>query len=199
MPKLVDHAVRRREIIHATWRLVAVHGMDGATMREIAREAGFANGALTHYFRDKDDLLRASFEFVYEQTNGRVAETTGEATGLAALRLFCLEVLPLDETRLLEARIVLPFWGRTAVDPELSAVNARAMAAWRGQMTGYLRQAIDEGDVAPGTPLEPLVDELLSALLGAQVIAVMEPGRWDAPRQLHMLDAFLARLRPAVA
>ncbi|MDX6744118.1 TetR/AcrR family transcriptional regulator [Actinocorallia sp. A-T 12471] len=195
MPKLVDHSARRREIIHATWRLIAEHGIDGATMREIAREAGFANGALTHYFEGKDDLLRASFEFVYEETNSRIGAAMGDATGLAALRLFCLEVLPLDQTRLLEAKIVLPFWGRTTADPVLSAVNARAMAVWRGWILGYLGQAAEEGDIPDGTELEPLVDELLSALLGAQVVAVMEPQRWDGGRQLRMLDTLLARLR----
>jgi AcrR family transcriptional regulator len=33
MPKLVDHEARRKEIVEATWRLIASKGPDGLTMR----------------------------------------------------------------------------------------------------------------------------------------------------------------------
>ncbi|NUP73233.1 MAG: TetR family transcriptional regulator, partial [Sinomonas sp.] len=62
MPKIVDHDQRRLELVDALWRIVAERGLDGATMREIAAEAGFANGALKPYFPTKDRLLDFAFE-----------------------------------------------------------------------------------------------------------------------------------------
>jgi len=46
VPKIVGHDERRLELVDATWRIIARHGMEGATLREIATEAGFAHGAL---------------------------------------------------------------------------------------------------------------------------------------------------------
>ena len=39
MPKIVDWDERRDEILSATWRVIARDGIDGATIRAIAKEA----------------------------------------------------------------------------------------------------------------------------------------------------------------
>ena len=72
MPKVVDHGQRRQELVEATWRIIARHGLSGATMRQIAAEAGFANGALKPYFPTKAELVEATYAFVFDRTNRRV-------------------------------------------------------------------------------------------------------------------------------
>ena len=86
MPKIVDHDERRLELVDATWRIIARMGIESATMREIATEAGFANGALKPYFPTKDTLLTFAFGHVFNRTNERIAEVTAGLSGLAALR-----------------------------------------------------------------------------------------------------------------
>jgi len=108
--------------------------MEGATMREIAEEAGFANGALKPYFPTKDLLLTSAFGHVFNRTNQRIATMTDGLSGVAALRAFCAEVLPLDEERVNEARIVIPFWQKALNDAEmlrscLAALNAQTRLA----------------------------------------------------------------------
>lgn len=60
-------------------------GYDRATVRDIAEEAGIAQGLLYHYFRSKDDLLRA----VFREGAAEVAEAfaAGAAGGTAEERL----------------------------------------------------------------------------------------------------------------
>src|SRR5215469_9596331 len=48
---------RRNEVVKATWRVIAREGLDKASMRAIAHELGTSTGVLTHYFRDKDQML----------------------------------------------------------------------------------------------------------------------------------------------
>lgn len=117
MPKIVDHDQRRLELVDATWRIIARHGIEGATMREIAAEAGFANGALKPYFPTKDSLITFAFGHVFNRTNQRIAERTAGTVGLEALRGFCQEVMPLDEDRINEARIVIPFLAKGPYRP----------------------------------------------------------------------------------
>src|SRR4029079_1979703 len=88
---------RRQRILAKTWRLIAREGMQAASMRALAEEAGYANGALAYYFSGKDDLIRAAFEYVLGQTAARIARACAGLTGLAALEKFCEEMLPLDE------------------------------------------------------------------------------------------------------
>ena len=68
MPRIVDVDQRRMELAAAAARVIARAGVDGASMREIANEAGWTTGTLVHYFANKHELLdftlRASIAFV---------------------------------------------------------------------------------------------------------------------------------------
>ena len=65
MPKVVNHDERRVEIAHATWAAVQSVGVDKLTLRDITLEAGCTTGVLSHYFRDKDSVLRFAFTIAY--------------------------------------------------------------------------------------------------------------------------------------
>jgi AcrR family transcriptional regulator len=197
VPKIVDHDQRRLELVDATWRIIARHGIEGATMREIATEAGFANGALKPYFPTKDDLITFAFGHVFNRTNQRIADTSAGKVGLAALRAFCQEVLPLDEDRINEARIVIPFWQRALTDQAKAQLHETSMNQWRSALEEHLRQARDRGEVTVATRDDDIVNQLMSMLLGAQIVAAMSPDE-HLPAQLNaQLDAYLLLLNPA--
>jgi AcrR family transcriptional regulator len=195
VPKLVDREQRRQEILEVTWRLMATRGADAATMREIAGAAGYANGALAHYFANKDELIEAAYVYVFERTNDRIRSAVAGKRGVAALRAFLLEVLPTAEVTLLEARIVLPFWNRTVTDERLARLNDVAMEQWRRELRELLRQARADGDIAAATPDDVLADHLLALALGMQVLGTLPESPTAPAVQLAMVDAFLAGLR----
>src|SRR4030095_4840204 len=55
--KSVEHEERRELLAAAALRVIMRDGIAGLTVREVAKEAGFTTGALTHYFHSKDHLL----------------------------------------------------------------------------------------------------------------------------------------------
>lgn len=194
MPKIVDHDERRLELVDATWRIIARHGLEGATMREIATEAGFANGALKPYFPTKDTLLEFAFGHVFNRTNRRIAEVTAGKSGLAALRAFCLEVLPLDEERVNEARIVIPFWQKAVNDPQKAQIHQQSMEEWLALIRRHLAEARKAGDVGTAVADAALAGQLLNMLLGAQIAAALaRDGRTD-PALADQIEGFLALL-----
>lgn len=191
MPKIVDHDERRLELVDATWRIIARHGLEGATLREIAMEAGFANGALKPYFPTKDTLLEFAFGHVFNRTNQRIAQVTAGKSGLAALRTFCLEILPLDEERVHEARIVIPFWQKAVSDPRKAQIHQQAMDEWLAAIRRYLGQAREEGDVTTAVADAVLSGQLLQMLLGSQVSAALAPDGKPDPGMAGQLEGFL--------
>jgi AcrR family transcriptional regulator/DNA-binding MarR family transcriptional regulator len=194
VPKRVDHDRRRGEIAQATWRLMAERGVDAVTMREISASLGVANGALKHYFPGKNAIIESAFRHVFEATNARVEQRVEGLTGLAALRVFCMEVLPLEELTVLEARVVIPFWQRALTDAGLADVFAVAMAQWRRRIGTYLEQGRAAGEVTSPVPDEVIVEQLLALLNGAQPLRTLTPTATGSPMQLRMLEAFLAGL-----
>jgi AcrR family transcriptional regulator len=194
VPKLVDREVRRQEILEVTWRLMATRGADAATMREIAREAGYANGALAPYFAGKDELVEAAFVHVFDRTNDRIQRAVVGKRGLSALRAFLVEVLPTTEDTRLEARIVLPFWSRTVADDRFAELNDAAMGRWRHELRCLVAQGREDGDIVVDTADDLLVEQLLATALGLQVLALLPEAPTSAAMQMAMLDASLAGL-----
>ncbi|WP_426764514.1 TetR/AcrR family transcriptional regulator [Pseudarthrobacter sp. 1G09] len=195
MPKIVDHDERRLELVDATWRIIARQGMEGATMREIAMEAGFANGALKPYFPTKDTLLEFAFSHVFNRTNRRIADVTMGRSGLDALQAFCLEVLPLDEERINEARIVIPFWQKAVTDPGKAEIHRQSMEEWVDTIRRYLAEARNSGDVRAAVDDSLLARQLLNMLLGAQIEAALAPPGRTGFGHDTQLDGYLALLR----
>lgn len=195
MPKVVDHDQRRVELIEAAWRTIARTGWNSATMAAIAAEAGFSNGALKPYFATKDDLLAAAFDYIYVQTGRRMAAATAGKHGLTALRAYCQEILPLDDTTRDEARIVIPFWHKALTSPRLAARHEEAMREWREQLQRYLTEARDGGEVRTSIPDEHIIGHLLTALLGAQITATLMPALETTQTLTAHLDGFLTLLK----
>lgn len=67
-------------IVHAARRCFLEDGVDGASLRQIARDAGTSIGMIYYYFPTKDDLFLAVIEEIYakmlEQLEAAVAEET---------------------------------------------------------------------------------------------------------------------------
>lgn len=57
---------RRRQIVEAAIRVFTRKGFHAASVREIAREAGIADGTMYLYFTHKTDLLPAIFALLRE-------------------------------------------------------------------------------------------------------------------------------------
>ena len=62
--------VRRRQILDAATVVFAEQGSERATIREVARQAGVADGTIYNYFADKSDLLLGLVERVCERESG---------------------------------------------------------------------------------------------------------------------------------
>ncbi|MBT8161324.1 MULTISPECIES: TetR/AcrR family transcriptional regulator [Arthrobacter] len=192
MPKIVDHEKRRLELVEATWRIIATRGIEGATMREIATEAGFANGALKPYFPTKDDLLTFAFAHVFNQTNTRMDSATSGLRGLPALRSYCHEILPLDAERLNEARIAIAFWQRALTDPAKSALHDSSMEQWRESLFSKLREARELGELKEGLDDDDLVGAIMTFVLGAQITATLTSEHHSADQLRSQLETYIS-------
>jgi len=198
-PREAKHAQRREEIVLATWRIIGRGGFAAATMREIASEAGFANGALKHYFASKDELLVAAFRRTFFRINERAAHAIGRTAGIEAVRELCEQMLPLDAEREMECRVSVAFWDRAATSPALKKVHADAHAIWRRWMEQHLEYSRAIAEVTSDVPDEFIIDEILSAVTGMQVLPILATKAAPQPEPVRMLDGFFDRLRAAAS
>ena len=173
MPKVVDHHGRRGEIVATACRIIARDGFDATTMAAIAAELGYANGALKPYFATKHDLLVAAFDHICTETTRRAIRAAEGLTGLAAVRAYCHEIIPLDDETIAAARVVIPFWDRALNDPDLARRQRDAVSTWRDDLGAHLRHAHRSGEIAATIDTTRLVELLVTALHGSQITGTL--------------------------
>ncbi len=77
---------RREQIMETARRLFGERGTTEVPMEEIATEAGVARSTVYVYFANRDDLLRASLESLYERMKDAVVGIAEDATATERLR-----------------------------------------------------------------------------------------------------------------
>lgn len=63
---------RRQQILEAALDLFAEQGLNGATSKEIAERAEVTHGLIYFYFKTKEELFKAAFEYALEQALARL-------------------------------------------------------------------------------------------------------------------------------
>jgi AcrR family transcriptional regulator len=187
VPKVVDHEERRERIAEAAWRVIEREGPEGANLRRIAREAGYTTGVVTHYFRDKRDLMAFAFGLVVERSTSRMAGAAAEAGAEGALA----QLLPLDEERRRETTVWLVLMSVSLADPDLAVELRQRYRRAREATLPTFRAALEE---TRGGDVDDVADELLAAVDGITVDALTDPERFPPERQLALLRRVLARL-----
>jgi AcrR family transcriptional regulator len=156
----------RAQLVEAAERVLRTRGLARATTREIAREAGLAEGTLYLHFADKLDLVRA----VHEKLLPAFVEVVSRLPGRAGTRTVESNLTDLARSALRLYRDLLPVGSSLFADPELLR-RFRAMLAERGggphrawePVVAYLRAEQALGRVAAAA--DPAAAALL--LLGA--------------------------------
>jgi hypothetical protein len=107
-----------------------------------------------------------------------------------------LEVLPLDEQGILEARIEACFWGEAIGNHDLMKIQNDEVDSFCGRVRALLVQAEEDHELRDVVDLDQAVHQFLILMDGLSIQSVMYPERNDASEQVTILDELLTRLRP---
>ena len=188
---------RREELAAAVWRLASRDGLEAVTIRSVAAEAGWSTGALHHYFADKEELLLFAFQTVADRVGRRVAAARKSAGApLEPVRSLLVMGLPLDADRRAEVRVWFAFLGLALTRPSLARAQRQAYRAWRTLVADALRNARERGELDAQVDPDREAIALVALVDGLAVQASFEPRALTRGRQLELLDARLAELRP---
>ena len=110
MPKLIDPIERKQLIAQATWKIILEEGMEGTSVRKIAREAGLSLGAMRYYFSTQEELMLYAEALVYERlTDTTAAIFQKEMPPMEKIVNVLLAFLPPDNELETEAKVRLLF------------------------------------------------------------------------------------------
>ncbi|MBN3523607.1 TetR/AcrR family transcriptional regulator [Paenibacillus apiarius] len=177
MPKIVDHEERKEKLAEAAWRVIRRDGLERASVRTIAAEAGISAGSMRHYFSTQSELLAFSMKLVSDRVKARIRSTEFTGVPFEDIQLLLYELLPRDEERSAEMEVWFNFTAKALVDPALQSLSNEVYDELRAAMSQSIDLLVDSGLARPDLNREIESERLYALIDGLAVHAVMQPGR----------------------
>ncbi|MFS0882999.1 TetR family transcriptional regulator [Bacillus sp. 7586-K] len=189
MPKIVDHEKRRKQIAEATWRVILNEGIEGATVRNIAKEANISLGALRYYFATQDELLVYAMNLVKEQATERIKKIVVQDSSPKEIILnVLLELLPVNEETKAEMEVWFAFIGH--VRHKQGILKLHDDGVYEG-IKVLVENMVEYGLLKDGLDKEMETERLYSLIDGLALHAILEPGRLNKEKITRVLTYHL--------
>jgi len=188
------------QVFEAALEVFSCKGKDGARMQEIADRAGINKAMLHYYFRSKDRLYEAVFDYVFTRFMLSLSEALGgEASFEDTLRTFVDRYLTFHK----EHPAVMRLWvqenlaGAPVVRQKLRAYGQRAEEAPPYIFIRKMKAAIDAGEIRAVDPFQTFVTIIGASVfyfLAFPTMSVLNPALAEDPeaafeaRKEHLYD-----------
>jgi AcrR family transcriptional regulator len=179
-PKIIDKDEKRGAIVGAAAEIFARMGYRAATMEKISHEAGIAKGTTYLYFKSKQELFLAVFDWFVDWMLGE-AESGLNQPGIGSVELLntFLEnsLKSLDQIRDLFP-LYMEFWAAAAAGEQRAVFGVhmrRLYVKYRGAIERLIEKGIREGDFGEETEPDVVASVLVGAMDGLMVQAWLEP------------------------
>jgi AcrR family transcriptional regulator len=169
----------RARILHAARKVFAQHGYHGATIGEIADEAGLSNGAVYYNFANKEDLFLALLDEWRTELIGDVQTAVGRPGSAEPAHSFQDEMRHVIETlkRGREWRLLLfEFVTYAARNPEFRERFAAGRQNFKAALATALADRTEAHRLQPAVSPGQLAVLVTALVNGLAVDELTEPG-----------------------
>lgn len=189
MPKIVNHEERKKRIAKAMWRVILDKGMEGATVRNIAEEAGLSLGALRHYFQTQDELIVYAMTLVQEKATARINAVTQKTLPPKEMAIaVLLEIVPINKEQLAEMEVWFAFVAHTHHRKDRLTIPDDGIFEGMHKIIAFLHE---RGVLKCGLDLDVEAERLYALIDGISLHAMFDSNRLPKNRiiktiQYHM-------------
>ncbi|MFD1205629.1 MULTISPECIES: TetR/AcrR family transcriptional regulator [Sporosarcina] len=175
MPKIVDHDHKRKIIAETAWKIIETEGIEKASIRRIASEAGMSTGALRHYFSNQDELLLFIMDYFLARGKERSENKSWSKDPLIAVQETLLELVPVDQDKQTETSVWLVFAIRSLTSVALNAKKDELTEGEYILMEALLDMLIKAGYINKDINIEIEKLRLSVIIEGLSIHALLRP------------------------
>ncbi|MFJ7288357.1 TetR/AcrR family transcriptional regulator [Curtobacterium sp. NPDC098951] len=137
MARSIDLDGRRRTVSVAAFRVLARDGLGALSVRNVAAEAGLPPSTVRYVFPTQSSLREHTITLVFDRTRERIAAIPDALPARERAHRILLELLPLDDERVIELEVYLALGNAALTDaglrPALDRVVAE-MGTWSAEV-----------------------------------------------------------------
>jgi len=189
-----DHrATRRQQLIEATMRSIANHGLARTTVARVAEKAGLSQGIMNFYFEGKQALLLATLEYVESEFQRVRREKKRSAAKTPEAQMDAIIEATFDSAvcNPLYLDVWDAFWGEARARADFNRVCSAYEAYQRKETIQLFRKLADPKQDADA------LGAAFFCLLESRPDRIGRSQRLDLEGIKHTCRAFLASVFPA--
>ncbi|KAF4321240.1 hypothetical protein G195_005618 [Phytophthora kernoviae 00238/432] len=194
MPKIVDHDKQRLLVAEAAWRVIRRDGMEQASVRNIAVEAGISAGSMRHYFSTQSELLLYAMNLVSERVSNRITQMSFDASPLENMKLLLLELLPNTDEKMAEMEVWYAFTAKSKTEPTLKEHADQVYDELRHAMATVITYLMELNLSRTGLDKELEIERLYALVDGLGIHAILRPDQVNTKIMEDILTMHLATL-----
>lgn len=175
MPKIVDHAARRTEIVHGLWQVIYTRGIDAVTFRSVADAAGISIGRVQHYFPSREGLILEGCRQLVASAD--LGGSDDARDRVAELTEFLHAFIPGSEAMRMGASVWFTYVAKAVGDPDIAEIvvaNDRRTQEAAGAMVERAR-AQGGGSVPSSADVAARIVALAKGLAQEVMLGVRSP------------------------
>lgn len=178
-------AVTHERLVKIAINVFSQHGYEGTTHQEVARRAGLSRPSMHYHFTDKRALYHDVIEATYTTVVAPAIDRAAHQTSLARQLSVFIEVAGAAVARDRDlAAFLCTSVAECQTRPELRHPEYDPVFATQTFLTWAVISAVERGELASATDVEPLVDTLCAMLLGMGLYA----GYLGTPRRVRAMS-----------
>ncbi len=195
MSARVDHEQRRAQIAEALLRIADTQGLQAASMRVVAAEAGVSLRLVQYYFHTKDELLMGALARLSAQLQIRmqtwIAAAGSPPTPRSITTAILSSILPTDAESRRITRTYAAYYALVLSEPRLAEQHGTTYPDMlESFLAKQVRAAQQSGDIVAGCDPELTAAGLLAMTngLGSSVLGGQRSGEAALAILAHHLD-----------
>lgn len=183
-----DREAQRRKLLLAGIKVIAEDGYSGASLRRVAREAGHTTGAITYYFENKEAMVGAIIEFMFDGFD-EMLDIGEEFDDHGRRYKRWVELNSNSDGWIAGFQLI----ARARHEPKFAEIYRKRYEAYRDRLTSIIKKQQAAGTVRNDIPADLLADTVGSIGDGWVTMLPIETERF-APERLDALIASIMKL-----
>lgn len=188
-----DRVAKSSELIEAARYVIARDGYAGASLRKVAARAGYSTGAVTYYFANKEEMVAAVQEGLFDEFDSWLDDQRSSIDMRAIFdRMIAWTTSERGDAWLVAFQLLV----RAASDRSLAAVIQKRYARFRRRLANLVERGQAQKVIRSDIPADVLADQISAMGDGWTMMFPVEPERFSRGRIDQLVNAAIAMLSP---
>lgn len=188
--------VRQGQLIKATIRSIARHGLSETTIATVAKEAGLSQGIINLHFKSKERLLEETLGHIVAEYRAAWYKAMGANDETAAEQLAALAAVDFDKKICQRNKLAVwfAFWGESRSRLTYRKICAESSREYKQVLTGLCEDIIEQGKY--GVQARHVAIGLLAVNSGLWLDMLISPSEMPRERARNISLSYLQGVFP---